>query len=102
MLRSMLLGVLVVAVASTDGGAQAEKAGSAETLKVLLGRWKVKVGPTFETEWTFENGGVILSSQGQPKGKWAIEPKNKRVLITWNKKDWDSLALPLDPKESTG
>ena len=70
--------------------------------KMLLGTWKGKVGPTFETEWTFQKGGVILSSNGQPTGRWAIEKKHKRVLITWNKKDWDSLTLPLDERESLG
>jgi hypothetical protein len=90
-------------VRSRGEGDKAAKAPKSEAVeKVLLGTWKVKVGPTFETEWTFQKGGMVLSSKGQPKGKWAIEEKNKRVLITWNQKDWDSLTLPLSEKQSSG
>jgi len=70
--------------------------------KVLLGTWKVTVGPQFETEWTFQRGGVVKSSKGQPQGRWAIEEQNKRVLLSWNEKDWESLNLPLDEKRTSG
>jgi WD40 repeat protein/formylglycine-generating enzyme required for sulfatase activity/tetratricopeptide (TPR) repeat protein len=72
----------------------------ADAKAMLLGTWKVKVGPTFETEWRFEANGTVHSSQGQPKGKWTTGQNS--VLIVWNDKAWDSLNLPLDPNGSTG
>jgi hypothetical protein len=70
--------------------------------ETLLGVWKARIGPTVQAEWTFKPDGTVLSSQGQSRGRWTIDTKNKRVLITWTRTKWDTLSLPLNPRGSTG
>jgi len=69
----------------------------------LLGKWDVRLGD-FRTQWTFEAGGIVRSTEGEVKtGKWKVERDKKRVLITWDGTEhWDVLKLPLDPKSNLG
>ena len=69
---------------------------------MLLGAWKVRVGPTIEATWTFERGGVVRSTQGAAKGRWSVDEKNREVLINWDGGAWSTLALPLNEKRSVG
>src|SRR5436305_13124951 len=103
MFRTAAVTVLLLGALAVTAGAQKDKSEEDGSVKkTLLGTWKVAVGPTYKTEWTFQADGVVLSSEGQGKGRWEIDQKDKRVLLVWNKKDWDSLSLPLNEKESTG
>jgi hypothetical protein len=69
----------------------------------LLGKWDVRLGD-FRTQWTFDGGGIVKSTEGEAKtGKWKVERDKKRILITWDGTEhWDVLKLPLDPKSNQG
>jgi Ni/Co efflux regulator RcnB len=69
----------------------------------LLGKWDVRLGD-FRTQWTFEDGGIVKSTEGEAKtGKWKVERDKKRILITWDGTEhWDVLRLPVDPKSNQG
>jgi hypothetical protein len=81
------------------------RVGGGTAPKDLLGKWGVRVGPTFRTEWTFEADGTVTSTNGEAKGTWRVdgEAGAETVLIKWPiAQAWDRLNLPLDPKKSTG
>jgi len=71
----------------------------------LLGKWSARIGPTFQTEWTFTEDGMVASSRGEAQGTWRVEKRDGKtvVRIDWPKaKAWEMLNTPLDPKKTTG
>jgi hypothetical protein len=80
-----------------------DTAAVAAVKEVLLGTWRVKVGPDYQTEWTFKADGTMVSKNPQAVeyGKWRIEGQH-RVLVVWSETQWESLNLPLDPKGTFG
>lgn len=83
---------------------QPQNPSSPEIQRMLVGTWKVRVGPTYEAEWTFHADGSCDTTVGTWKrGVWKIQEDRQRVYITWNGDPvWDTFALPLDPKGTTG
>ncbi|HTI49789.1 MAG TPA: hypothetical protein VL475_02515, partial [Planctomycetaceae bacterium] len=75
------------------------------TPRELLGKWKVRVGPNFRTEWTFAADGTVTSTAGESQGVWRIDTQEDTaaVLIEWPAaKAWERLPLPLVPNKWTG
>ena len=72
-------------------------------LENLYGTWRVRMGPTYRTQWVFDPDGTVTSSDGAPKGSWRYEKEKKRILINWDgTNEWDSLRLPITPRETKG
>ncbi len=85
-------------------GIPADKATVAKTSEALVGKWSVRVGPEFQSEWTFVADGTVTSTKGESKGTWRIDDKDgtPKVLVEWPKaKAWEKLSLPLDPNKAT-
>lgn len=75
------------------------------TSETLVGKWAVRVGPQFQTDWTFGADGTVTSTRGESNGTWRIEVKNgtATLLIEWPiARAWERLPLPLDPEKATG
>lgn len=93
---------------TSDGIQQYAKAlafdlGDPDIKAVLVGTWKVKVGPTFQTEWTFSADGTVASTNGDFKtGKWTVEETRQRILVSWSERVWETMSLPLNPKLTLG
>lgn len=73
-----------------------------EAEQELLGKWSVRCGPNFQSVWSFQRDGTVLSTNGAHKGTWQWDQQNRRILIRWNETEWDSLNLPLNEKEASG
>ncbi|HLJ56994.1 MAG TPA: hypothetical protein VKT77_18280 [Chthonomonadaceae bacterium] len=99
---------ILAALGDLPAGDAAKSAGpaaandSAQIKDALLGKWTVRCGPSFQTIWTFQRDGTVLSANGVPRGQWTWERENRRILIRWDQTAWDSLNLPLNEKGTFG
>lgn len=82
----------------------ADEVQPAAVRNALLGTWKVRVGKTFDVDWTFNADGTIDGTAGTiRRGQWTIDEAKRRVFIPWGSdKVWETLWLPLDPKGTIG
>jgi hypothetical protein len=76
---------------------------AAETKETLLGTWQVELPQKkFKTEWTFQENGTVISSEGAQRGTWRLDVPRNRILITWGGGRAESLILPLDTELTLG
>jgi hypothetical protein len=74
-----------------------------DEVPLLLGTWTVEVEDHFRTEWTFRADGTVHSMQGVLKGRWEVDKERRQVHLAWDAAGaWDSLALPLNPRQTHG